>query len=173
MGVWVGNHGGEPMWRVSGLSGAAPAWNAVMRFLHESSPSRPPLAPPGLARLGQGRHTWPDAAAPASAPRAPTTRIRYPPDGAILAMDPDIPAGQQAVLLQAENADRTLRWLVDGNDVGGAADAPAWAPAPGRHELLLARPDGSGVDRARLVVRGAQAAAAEEPQSGSDAGGGQ
>jgi penicillin-binding protein 1C len=34
VGVWVGNAGGESMWDVSGTSGAAPVWAAVMQFLH-------------------------------------------------------------------------------------------------------------------------------------------
>ena len=29
--VWVGNFDGSPMWEVSGLSGAAPVWSAVMQ----------------------------------------------------------------------------------------------------------------------------------------------
>jgi penicillin-binding protein 1C len=34
VGVWVGNAGGESMWDVSGTSGAAPVWAAVMQYLH-------------------------------------------------------------------------------------------------------------------------------------------
>ncbi|MCX5789581.1 MAG: penicillin-binding protein 1C [Elusimicrobia bacterium] len=173
VGVWVGNHGGEPMWRVSGLSGAAPAWNAVMRFLHDGLPSRAPRAPVSLAALAHGRHSLPDAAAPASAPHAPVARIRYPPDGAILAVDPDIPAAQQAVLLEAQDAAPDARWLVDGADIGGVAEAPSWAPKPGHHVLRLADSRGRTLDEARIVVRGAvepQVEAAEaEPASAGPA----
>jgi penicillin-binding protein 1C len=34
VGVWVGNAGGDSMWDVSGTSGAAPVWAAVMQYLH-------------------------------------------------------------------------------------------------------------------------------------------
>jgi penicillin-binding protein 1C len=34
VGVWVGNASGESMWDVSGTSGAAPVWAAVMQYLH-------------------------------------------------------------------------------------------------------------------------------------------
>lgn len=37
VGVWVGNAGGEPMHDVSGVSGAAPVWLAVMDYLHRSA----------------------------------------------------------------------------------------------------------------------------------------
>jgi len=46
-GVWVGNADNEPMLRVTGVSGAAPIWNAVMRSAHRDPP-RPFSRPPGL-----------------------------------------------------------------------------------------------------------------------------
>lgn len=46
VGVWVGNTDNESMENVTGLSGAAPIWNRVMRKYHESVPpswyERPP-----------------------------------------------------------------------------------------------------------------------------------
>ena len=38
-GVWVGNADGEPMEHISGVSGAAPIWNAVMRATHRRTPA--------------------------------------------------------------------------------------------------------------------------------------
>ena len=55
VGVWVGNASGAPMWDVSGTSGAAPIWAAVMNHLHRSEPSRAPTPPTGLV---QGRVTF-------------------------------------------------------------------------------------------------------------------
>lgn len=40
VGVWVGNTDNESMVNVTGLSGAAPIWNAVMRKVHEGTPGR-------------------------------------------------------------------------------------------------------------------------------------
>ena len=40
VGVWVGNTDNESMVNVTGLSGAAPIWNAVMRKVHEGQPVR-------------------------------------------------------------------------------------------------------------------------------------
>jgi penicillin-binding protein 1C len=42
VGVWVGNAAGAPMWDVSGTSGAAPVWAALMQQLHRAEPSRAP-----------------------------------------------------------------------------------------------------------------------------------
>ena len=48
--VWVGNASGAPMWDVSGTSGAAPVWAALMNQLHAHQPSRAPRPPPGVVQ---------------------------------------------------------------------------------------------------------------------------
>ena len=50
VGVWVGNASGAPMWDVSGTTGAAPIWAALMNHLHKTEPSRAPQAPAGLVQ---------------------------------------------------------------------------------------------------------------------------
>ncbi|MBK8047710.1 MAG: transglycosylase domain-containing protein [Anaerolineales bacterium] len=51
VGVWVGNTDNESMENVTGLSGAAPIWNAVMTKLHENLPATWYEPPPGIIRL--------------------------------------------------------------------------------------------------------------------------
>ena len=51
VGVWVGNASGAAMHDVSGTSGAAPIWAAVMAHLHQRTPSRAPAPPAGLLRV--------------------------------------------------------------------------------------------------------------------------
>jgi len=65
VGVWVGNASGAPMWDVSGSSGAAPIWAAVMNHLHARLPSRSPQPPPGLVRQAVQLTTSTDSRAPA------------------------------------------------------------------------------------------------------------
>ena len=50
VGVWVGNASGAPMWDVSGTTGAAPVWAAVMQFLHQNEASKAPLAPANVVQ---------------------------------------------------------------------------------------------------------------------------
>jgi penicillin-binding protein 1C len=50
VGVWVGNASGAPMWDVSGTTGAAPIWVAVMNYLHQTQPSRAPKPPVGVVQ---------------------------------------------------------------------------------------------------------------------------
>jgi penicillin-binding protein 1C len=50
VGVWVGNASGAAMWDVSGTTGAAPVWAAVMQFLHQNESSKAPPAPSNLVQ---------------------------------------------------------------------------------------------------------------------------
>lgn len=51
VGVWVGNASGQPMWDVSGTTGAAPIWATVMKYLHQTQPSHAPNPPPGVVQV--------------------------------------------------------------------------------------------------------------------------
>ncbi len=42
VGVWVGNASGASMWDVSGTTGAAPVWAAIMQYLHPRGDSAAP-----------------------------------------------------------------------------------------------------------------------------------
>ncbi len=50
VGVWVGNAAGGAMHEVSGSSGAAPMWAAVMGYLHAHEASRAPRPPKGVVQ---------------------------------------------------------------------------------------------------------------------------
>jgi penicillin-binding protein 1C len=167
VGVWAGNFSGEPMWDVSGVSGAAPAWLEIMLRLHAGRPGRGPAPPPGVVKRrvafpgvsGGGREEWflsgtepPAAVIAAAAP--PAEGIRYPVDGTIVAIDPDIPEGRQFVFFEAEGRGTGRYWELDGAALG-PADAPfPWRPAPGKHRLALVGRDGTRVDAVSFEVRG-------------------
>jgi penicillin-binding protein 1C len=48
VGVWVGNTDNESMENTTGLDGAAPIWNAVMRYYHQTLPAEWYTQPPGV-----------------------------------------------------------------------------------------------------------------------------
>jgi membrane carboxypeptidase/penicillin-binding protein PbpC len=52
VGVWVGNADGSPMHRISGVSGAGPVWNDVMRAVHRDLPVVGFTQPAGMVRVG-------------------------------------------------------------------------------------------------------------------------
>jgi penicillin-binding protein 1C len=156
IGVWVGNASGAPMWEVTGVDGAAPAWLEIFSALHEGAPSLAPAPPPGVAVT---RAAWAIAgteAAPAAsgmAADAGMDRITSPHDGAVLALDPDIPDARERLLLGAEAAAPGRRLVLDGADLGPADTPLLWAPRRGRHELVLVDSSGRGVDRVTFRVR--------------------
>ena len=173
VGVWVGNASGEPMWDVSGTTGAAPIWAAVMNYLHQAQSSRAPLAPAGLVRtkvqfvatghaapVEAAREEWfiqgtqqAQFAMTADATRtSAVARITAPANGTIVALDPDIPPNRQRLSLSAEGSN--LRWLMDGKPLGKGSTLQ-WLPWPGRHVVQVTNAHGEVLDQIRLEVRGA------------------
>jgi len=171
--AWVGNFDGSPMRDVSGVSGAAPVWLEVVNALHRQVASRAPAIPKDVVRshvefdagIEPAREELflPGTEARRIAAKAiggGPGRIVYPGEGAILALDPDIPASVQRVRFAAQGG-RGLRWQLDGFDLGAEGDAGVfWAPTPGHHALALVDGGGVEVDRVAFQVRGAPSAAA-------------
>ncbi|MEM5398740.1 penicillin-binding protein 1C [Paraburkholderia unamae] len=174
VGVWVGNADGSPMWDVSGVTGAAPVWAAIVGYLHRRVPSVAPAAPPGVERVRAqfanavepSRNEWFIAGTStplvglasnaADLARGPA-QIGSPVDGTIFALDPDIPAQRQRVWFErATGSTARVNWRLDGKALGGAARV-AWLPWPGKHTLELVDASGQVTDTVRFEVRGALA----------------
>ncbi len=166
VGVWVGNFDGQPMWDVSGVTGAAPAWRDVMDYLHRQQPARAPAVPAGVVQqqisylpaLEASRSEWFLAGTESAqivlvtdAQREP--KILYPAESTIIALDPDIPEAQQRVFFQAQ-AGKGLGWRLDGAELGQASADYAWYPTPGKHQLLLVDAEARVIASSRFQVRG-------------------
>ncbi|UJB66902.1 penicillin-binding protein 1C [Acidovorax sp. YS12] len=184
VGVWVGNASGASMHDVSGSSGAAPIWAAVMGWLHARAPSRAPRPPAGLVRqdvrfgpdaqgqpLESRRSEWfidgtqqplfamdsgASGAYPASAggQNGLQARIQSPTPGTVIALDPDIPPARQSLWFEASGEGNGLRWRIDGRELGRGARW-GWLPWPGRHLVELTDARGQVLDSLRFEVRGA------------------
>lgn len=174
VGVWVGNANGEPMWDVSGVTGAAPIWRSVLDELHKDlkgpqwALSPPP--PEGLMqvsvaferRLEPDRQEWflPGTAQPliqlATARGAASELILAPVDRTIFAMDPDIPLGAQKMTIKVVSG-LGKRWYLrmDGKRLGPALQT-LWPMWPGHHVLDLVDQAGEVRNSVRFEVRGAQ-----------------
>ncbi|RIL11995.1 MAG: penicillin-binding protein 1C [Proteobacteria bacterium] len=142
VGVWVGNFSGAPMWNVSGLSGAAPAWQRIMSWLHRSD--NEPASPVQLTRSSSAR--------PCSG-GSDLARITYPADGSIFAIDPDIPADNQRIFFEASSSAKQLHWRLNNSPVGETGRLVYWRPQPGRYLLELAGEAGEVIDTASFLVR--------------------
>jgi penicillin-binding protein 1C len=168
VGVWVGNASGAPMHDVSGIHGAAPVWHDVMRALHRGVPSLPPPLPAGVVRQplrfagvaeparselflrGTEQALVALAERSEAAARALPPQITAPLDGAIYALDPDLPLERQQLLLERDGA--PARWAVDGRPLGAARRQP-WGLQPGRHVIALLDAQGRERDRVAIEVR--------------------
>ncbi len=166
VGVWVGNFEGDSMLHVSGVSGAAPAWLAIMDTLHRDQVVPAPAAPPQVRAaqvrfdedIEPTRREWFIAGtelarvAPAP-PGALSPRIESPAQGLIVALDPDIPDANQHVVFRASTKSRTLRFELNGKALATANRDYLWAPLPGRQTLALVGADGKQMDRVEFEVR--------------------
>jgi penicillin-binding protein 1C len=166
VGVWVGNANGAPMWDVSGVSGAAPIWADVMKFLHSDVPSKEPTPPAGVVRehitfgnhLEADRDEWFIAGTQQSvfdtdpAQQQAIQRILTPTDGTIIALDPDIPPANQRLRLESQG--RAAAWRMDGKELSRSKRV-LWPPWPGKHVLQLVDSRGQVLDQVNIEVRGA------------------
>ncbi len=159
VGVWIGNFSGAPMHDVSGISGAAPAWAAIMQWLHTNTPSPPPEPPRGLTRKriqppGEApRREW---FLPGTEPAGDTWNAASPPpaivtpgEGGILALDPDIPPQRQRLVFQATHMPTGAWWQLDGTRLA----LPDWPLERGHHQLNLNAREGALLDQVRFEVR--------------------
>jgi penicillin-binding protein 1C len=166
VGVWVGNFSGEPMWDVSGITGAAPVWLEIMDWLQREAPSLPPQPPQGVLvkyvvfpqQSEPARMEWfltgtePQVSTLALATSHP--RILAPVAGTIIALDPDIPRPLQRIVFQAQVHGSQLRWLLDGADLGAATEVVLWELLPGSHTLSLVDEKQRLFDTVGFAVRG-------------------
>jgi len=186
VGVWVGNASGEPMWDVSGVTGAAPVWRAVMDELYrrDAAQRAPWRAPPLAAGVVQQAVRFDAVPEPtrdelfvagteqsrvslATARGSARTLITSPADRSIIALDPDIPPQAQRLSLAAvSGTPASWRWRMDGQVLGAAAPLQ-WPMWPGAHRLELIDAAGRVMETASFEVRGARAKA---PRQSSRAG---
>jgi penicillin-binding protein 1C len=86
-----------------------------------------------------------------------------PGNGAILALDPDIPADRQIIHFSAVPPRPGLGWKVDGETTSASLDGNLnWQPVPGAHTILLMDAKNEPQDETRLVVKGRLAPVASQ-----------
>ncbi len=166
VGVWVGNFSGEPMWNVSGITGAAPIWAEIMNYLHRNAPHLPFGFPQNLVRkqidFPQGieprREEWfIRGTEPLDAKKKigqQNQRILYPPAGSVIVLDPDIPPGLQRVFLTSQIHGTGCQWILNGKTLKEDGNSISWTPVAGKYTLVLADGQGHLMDSVSFVVRG-------------------
>ena len=165
--VWVGNFEGDPMQDVSGISGAAPAWAAIMLALHEGATPAAPTPPTGvlaqdidfIPALEAARREWFMVGTEMrhvvlAPPEIRSPQIASPANGVVIALDPDIPLRGQRLTISSRGASAAARFYLNGEALGAARTELAWFPLPGYHRLEL-REAARVLDTVRFTVRAA------------------
>jgi len=166
VGVWVGNFTGEPMWNVSGISGAAPVWVEVMNRLHRDKGNPRKEPPPRLVKahieftkgIHPPREEWFIRGTEPALLEAKSLflhqRILYPPPGSIFALDPDIPRELQKILFTLQAPQQKVTWVLNGQPLPSLGKATPWSPEAGKFHLDLRDDEGRIIDSVRFEVRG-------------------
>jgi penicillin-binding protein 1C len=154
---------------VSGVSGAAPIWQAMMNHLQRARPGKPPVMPddveshlvhfePAIEPDRQELFLTGTALEKIVIPPETThPLIEGPGNGAVLARDPDIPAERQKVRFKIAGMSKTLAWYVDAKaadpswlDTDGSL---LWPLTPGAHRISAQTADGKTVDAMFVTVK--------------------
>lgn len=137
VGVWVGNFNGEPMWNVSGMSGAAPVWRSLMLALH-------PNREGNLAQYEAPSNPL---------PRRTISRIRYPAPDMLVGLDPDIPLRLQKLPIEIDNPQKDQKLFLNHRFLNKAQVNTLWSLQKGKHLVELKNSEGHLVDSVRFEVR--------------------
>jgi penicillin-binding protein 1C len=182
VGVWVGNAKGLPMHNVTGVSGAGPIWADVMEAAAQRfGTSAAPKAPSNImkrrieftsndSRIEAARDEYFVRGTEPSITTARITiaareatsqgaRIVSPTDGAIIAIDPDIPVANQRIALKSGDTTQANCWEVNGERLGCSEKTIAWSPnesAREKNTIRLLNANGEERDRVTLYVRSGQ-----------------
>jgi penicillin-binding protein 1C len=147
VGVWVGNFTGDPMWNVSGITGAAPIWAEIMEYLHKDTPVSSYIAPSGIKEVihsieggSEVTEYYIYGTEPIALPKPSQkiiNRIQSPITDAVIALDPDIPLDRQKVFFEPKFFSKELSWNLNGEILGSAKEIYFWIPIRGDHTLEL------------------------------------
>ncbi len=166
VGVWTGNFSGEPMWNVSGITGAAPIWIEMMDFLHRDVPGIKREALPGLVRkkiefsqgIAASREEW---FIRGTEPNLRdqrvgqfNQRIIYPPSDTVIALDPDIPPELQRVFFVSQTNENGSKWILNGSPISPVGRTIVWVPKVGEYKLVIADQEERIIDTVYFEVRG-------------------
>jgi penicillin-binding protein 1C len=164
--VWVGNFEGDSMHDVSGVSGAAPVWRALLSELHHDEPPPAPQAPANVTSaktrfVGTNeapRSEWftkDQQSAPTMTVSLaqPMARIASPANGMVIAVDPDIPPAYQKLPISVEGATRKMRVKLNDQELKLTDGVTLWTPRTGAYSLELGDDNGKLLDRVVFTVR--------------------
>ncbi|TGK04135.1 penicillin-binding protein 1C [Leptospira langatensis] len=147
VGVWVGNMSGEPMYDVSGVTGAAPLWKEIMQLLQDYRPSNPLLTQ-------EEKEKKELSLLPTKNVQKGEPRIIYPENGNLFAIDPEIPEENERIRFMVRGSAKDLEWILNGKVIGSSKLAYFdWRPKRGNHLLSVREKNGKLSETVAFQVR--------------------
>jgi penicillin-binding protein 1C len=163
VGVWVGNFNGDPMWNVSGITGAAPIWAEIMDYLHKDLHFVEELPPENIIEKtvtnANGSITHKEFflkgteinSIPEPSPST-INGIVSPIKDSVIALDPDIPRERQKVFFEPRKFSKDLDWVLNEKKIGSASEIFLWPPSKGEFLLELSR-NSKTIDKIKFIVK--------------------
>ncbi|MBC7713957.1 MAG: penicillin-binding protein 1C [Rhizobacter sp.] len=143
VGVWVGNFNGKAMWNVSGVTGAAPLWRAVMMELHKGSTESVRT----LARVEAVRTNGTEIF------KKNISSIRYPVNQEVVGFDSEIPQHLQKMPFEISNPQSGSKLFLNEKFYAEASELAMWPVERGQYHLALYSADQKLIDEVRFEVR--------------------
>lgn len=143
VGVWVGNFSGEPMWNVSGVTGAAPVWREIMNRLPTEI----------YTKENKIQKEKEDIFISAQNKNTNLIKILHPADQTIFAIDPDIPFENQKIYFESTKSDNNSYWSLNGNKLGNTKGLYLWNPKAGKYKLTIKTEKNKILDEINFEVR--------------------
>lgn len=170
--VWVGNMAGNPMWNVSGVTGAAPIYAQIMRYLHSSSYTNSLHShsshsnsiptdflaglqvPNGIVKIKDNYFLKEMVNSnPITPPKVFFPRITYPTDGMVVAHDPDIPSESEYLFFTGHDITADLKWYLNDKLLEVGKKSIKWKPVIGKYQLALISKSGKVIEKVNFEVR--------------------
>jgi penicillin-binding protein 1C len=140
VGVWVGNSNGKAMWNVSGITGAAPIFRAVMLELEKNNSFNQYLVKPEMDKINKLEDKS-------------ISKIRYPVDGEIIGFDNDIPLNLQKMPIEIENLKSNQKILINDKPIQEKLENYLWPVTKGHFELSLQDYKNESIHKIHFEVR--------------------
>ncbi|MDX1957787.1 MAG: penicillin-binding protein 1C [Leptospiraceae bacterium] len=164
VGVWVGNFSGEPMWNVSGVTGAATIWSDMMTYLHKDIPYKEPELPDMIVKkkvyFKNNNFSYDEyfikgteVERPIEVSSYPVNVIKNPLKQSIFAIDPEIPSSRQRISFETTLSLPKHVLVLDKKVLGATTQPILWKPEQGKHKLELKNDEGKIIDEVEFYVR--------------------
>ena len=139
VGVWVGNFSGEPMWNVSGVTGAAPIWRRIIQYLSNEETEK---------RISINKEKKSEIVKDKKIPQ-----IISPAPDSIFAIDPDRPIEIQAVFFESNIRSKNYLWKINNQILIDTSEIFFWQLNKGKHKLELIDKKNNLLDKIFFEVR--------------------